>query len=164
MAKGTDGYERCERNRTPSGTGLLDQGAAVSRHPCADAWRRRYISMLRRPLSPTGSSWRWSSAPSCVVSGWPHAHDARARWRLIWTQVCIRGASSRRHELVLLPSVQAIANSDTTEPLRFCCSSRLAPSSPACTSPHGGRRPMASSWRLAFRRSPGSISRRCSSR
>ena len=50
----------------------------------------------------------------CVASGWPHAHDAQARWRLIWTQALHWGAFLVAMNLVLLPSVQAIANSDYT--------------------------------------------------
>ncbi|MGO9674367.1 MAG: hypothetical protein ACLPSF_09430 [Methylocella sp.] len=50
----------------------------------------------------------------CIASGWPHAYDAGARWRLIWTQALHWGAFLVAMNLVLLPSVQAIANSDYT--------------------------------------------------
>jgi hypothetical protein len=73
-----------------------------------------YTSMTRQPLV---AYWEFVAvfiAIVCVASGWPHAHDARARWRLIWTQALHWGAFLVVMNLVFLPSVQAIANSDYT--------------------------------------------------
>ena len=73
-----------------------------------------YTSMARRPLVTYWEFMAVVIGAVCVVSGWPHAHDAGARWRLIWTQALHWGAFLVAMNLVLLPSVQAIANSDTT--------------------------------------------------
>jgi hypothetical protein len=48
------------------------------------------------------------------MGGWPGARDARSRWRLVWTQVLHWGAFLLAMYLVFLPSVQAIANIDST--------------------------------------------------
>ena len=73
-----------------------------------------YTSMARRPLVGYWEFMAVFIAVVCVASGWPHAHDGQARWRLIWTQALHWGAFLVAMNLVLLPSVQAIANSDYT--------------------------------------------------
>jgi hypothetical protein len=73
-----------------------------------------YISMTQTPLI---GYWEFMALVIAVIgiaSGWPHAHNAAARWRLIWTQAAHWGAFLAAMNLVLLPSVQAIADSDTT--------------------------------------------------
>jgi len=73
-----------------------------------------YTSVARRPLVAYWEFMAVLIAVVCVVAGWPHAHDRRERWRLIWTQALHWGAFLVAMNLVLLPSVQAIANSDYT--------------------------------------------------
>jgi len=73
-----------------------------------------YTSMARRPLVGYWEFMAVFIAVVCIAAGWPHAHDTRARWRLIWTQALHWGAFLVAMNLVLLPSVQAIANSDYT--------------------------------------------------
>jgi hypothetical protein len=48
----------------------------------------------------------------CVVAGFHNAHDARARWRLVWTQTLHWGAFLIAMNMVLLPVVRSIANAD----------------------------------------------------
>src|SRR5271169_6439085 len=50
----------------------------------------------------------------CIGSGWPHAHDKKARLRLIWTQVLHWLAFLVAMNVVLLPSVQRMMNTDAT--------------------------------------------------
>jgi hypothetical protein len=73
-----------------------------------------YISMTQQPLVGYWEFLALVIAVVSIASGWPHAHDARARWRLIWTQALHWGAFLAAMNLVLLPSVQAIADTDTT--------------------------------------------------
>jgi hypothetical protein len=73
-----------------------------------------YTSMARQPLVAYWEFMAIFIGVVCVASGWPHAHDGRARWRLIWTQALHWGAFLVAMNLLLLPSVQAIANKDVT--------------------------------------------------
>ncbi|VFU08727.1 hypothetical protein [Methylocella tundrae] len=73
-----------------------------------------YISMARRPLIGYWEFMALFMGVVCVASGWRHAADSSGRWRLIWTQALHWGAFLVAMNLVLLPSVQAIADSDTT--------------------------------------------------
>jgi hypothetical protein len=51
---------------------------------------------------------------ACIATGWPHAHDRQARLRLIWTQVLHWIAFLAAMNLLLLPSVQNLLNSNAT--------------------------------------------------
>ncbi len=73
-----------------------------------------YISMTRQPLVGYWEFMAVVIGAVCVAIGWPHAHDSAARWRLVWTQALHWGAFLVAMNLVLLPSVQSIANTDTT--------------------------------------------------
>lgn len=73
-----------------------------------------YISMARRPLIGYWEFMAVSIAVICVATGWRSAGVGAGRWRLIWTQALHWGAFLVAMNLVLLPSVQAIADSDTT--------------------------------------------------
>lgn len=50
----------------------------------------------------------------CIGSGWPHAHDKKARLRLVWTQALHWLAFLVAMNLMLLPSVQRMMNADAT--------------------------------------------------
>jgi hypothetical protein len=73
-----------------------------------------YSSMARRPLVHYWELMAVFIGAVCVAAGWHRAHDSRARWRLVWTQALHWGAFLVAMNLVLLPSVQRIANSDIT--------------------------------------------------
>lgn len=73
-----------------------------------------YISTFNQPLVAYWEFLAIFTGAVCVFAGWPHAHDGPARWHLIWTQALHWGAFLVAMNLVLLPSVQAIADSDTT--------------------------------------------------
>jgi hypothetical protein len=51
---------------------------------------------------------------ACVFNGWRHAHDRQARVRLIWTQALHWLAFLAAMNLILLPSVQNMLNSNAT--------------------------------------------------
>ncbi len=73
-----------------------------------------YVGMTRRPLI---TYWELVALASCAVgilAGWPKSVDKGARWRLVWTQVLHWGAFLAAMNLVFLPSVQAIADADST--------------------------------------------------
>ena len=48
----------------------------------------------------------------CVAAGFHNASNARAQWRLVWTQTLHWGAFLVAMNLVLLPVVRSIANAD----------------------------------------------------
>jgi hypothetical protein len=50
----------------------------------------------------------------CVGSGWPHAHDKKARLRLVWTQALHWLAFLVAMNVMLLPNVQRMMNADAT--------------------------------------------------
>jgi hypothetical protein len=50
----------------------------------------------------------------CIGSGWPHAHDKKARLRLVWTQALHWLAFLVAMNVMLLPSVQRMMNADAT--------------------------------------------------
>jgi hypothetical protein len=51
---------------------------------------------------------------ACILSGWRHASDRKSRLRLIWTQVLHWAAFLGAMNLLLLPSVQNLLNSNAT--------------------------------------------------
>jgi len=50
----------------------------------------------------------------CIGSGWPHAHDKKARLHLVWTQAWHWLAFLVAMNVVLLPNVQGMMNADAT--------------------------------------------------
>ncbi len=72
-----------------------------------------YISMTQQRLVGYWEFMALVIAVVSIASGWPHAHDGKARWRLIWTQALHWGAFLAAMNLMLLPSVQAIADTLT---------------------------------------------------
>jgi hypothetical protein len=61
--------------------------------------------------------WEFLALMTCVVcigSGWPHAHDKKARLRLVWTQALHWLAFLVAMNLVLLPNVQRMMDADAT--------------------------------------------------
>ncbi|PNG27542.1 hypothetical protein [Methylocella silvestris] len=73
-----------------------------------------YISMSRQSLVGYWEFMALVIAVVCIASGWSSAGEGAGRWRLIWTQALHWGAFLVAMNLVLLPSVQAIADTDTT--------------------------------------------------
>ncbi|ACK52260.1 conserved hypothetical protein [Methylocella silvestris BL2] len=73
-----------------------------------------YISMSRQPLVGYWEFMALVIAVVCIAAGWSSAGEGAGRWRLIWTQALHWGAFLVAMNLVLLPSVQAIADTDTT--------------------------------------------------
>ncbi|CAH1673602.1 MAG: hypothetical protein KF735_18355 [Chelatococcus sp.] len=73
-----------------------------------------YVSLTRHPIPLYWQFMAVVIAIVCISVGWPDAPDARSRWRLVWTQVLHWGAFLLAMYLVFLPSVQAIANIDST--------------------------------------------------
>jgi hypothetical protein len=51
---------------------------------------------------------------ACVFNGWRHAHDKEARVRLVWTQALHWLAFLAAMNLILLPAVQNMLNSNAT--------------------------------------------------
>jgi hypothetical protein len=51
---------------------------------------------------------------TCILSGWRHAPDRNSRLRLIWTQALHWAAFLAAMNLLLLPSVQNLLNSNAT--------------------------------------------------
>jgi hypothetical protein len=73
-----------------------------------------FISMANRPIIGFWEFMAVLIGGVCVYTGWHNAHDAQARWRLIWTQALHWGAFLVAMNLALLPTVQALAATDTT--------------------------------------------------
>ena len=48
----------------------------------------------------------------CIVTGWYAAYDRREHWRLLWTQILHWGAFLAAMQLMLMPGVQRIMNTD----------------------------------------------------
>lgn len=73
-----------------------------------------YISLMRRPLEYYWDVVAVVIAGVAIYAGWPKAQSGRERWRLVWTQALHWGAFLIAMRLVFLPSVQAIADVDST--------------------------------------------------
>lgn len=73
-----------------------------------------YISLMRQPLQFYWDVVAVVIACVAIYSGWGRARDNRERWRLVWTQALHWGAFLFTMRLVFLPSVQAIADVDST--------------------------------------------------
>ncbi|MFS8037535.1 hypothetical protein ACI7BZ_11320 [Xanthobacter sp. AM11] len=73
-----------------------------------------YGAMTRSPLV---TYWELVALISCgvgIFAGWSRATDKDERVRLVWTQVLHWGAFLAAMNLVFLPSVQAVADADST--------------------------------------------------
>lgn len=73
-----------------------------------------YVSMAHRSLVLFWGLIAVASCATAIISGWSAAGEAKARWRLVWTQVLHWGAFLAAMNLVFLPSVQAVADADST--------------------------------------------------
>ncbi|MFG1480764.1 hypothetical protein V5F53_19215 [Xanthobacter sp. V4C-4] len=73
-----------------------------------------YISLMRKPLEHYWEVVAVAIAGVSILGGWPRARTAHERWRLVWTQALHWGAFLIAMRLVFLPSVQAIADIDST--------------------------------------------------
>lgn len=73
-----------------------------------------YATMTRSALE---GYWVFVAAFNCaasILAGWPNASHRTERWRLLWTQLLHWGAFLAVMGLVFLPSVQSVADSDST--------------------------------------------------
>ena len=73
-----------------------------------------YVAMTRRPLV---TFWEFVAVASCAVgifAGWRRATLKEQRVRLVVTQILHWGAFLAAMNLVFLPSVQAVADADST--------------------------------------------------
>jgi hypothetical protein len=73
-----------------------------------------YISLMRRPLEYYWDVVAVVIALVSISGGWPRATTRQQRWHLIWTQALHWAAFLIAMRLVFLPSVQAIADVDST--------------------------------------------------
>lgn len=73
-----------------------------------------YSAMTRRPLLYYWEFVALFNCCACIYEGWGRARDRNARWRLVWTQLLHWGAFLVVMALVFLPSVQAVADADST--------------------------------------------------
>jgi hypothetical protein len=73
-----------------------------------------YVSMERTPIVPFWEFVAVASCAACIYAGWADAAGKEARWHLIWTQALHWGAFLGAMNLVFLPSVQAVADADST--------------------------------------------------
>lgn len=73
-----------------------------------------YVSMARRPIVPFWELVAVASCAACIYAGWHRATERTDRWHLVWTQVLHWGAFLAVMNLAFLPSVQAVADADST--------------------------------------------------
>lgn len=73
-----------------------------------------YISLMRRPLEYYWDVVAVVIAVVAIAGGWRNATTKRERWHLIWTQALHWSAFLVAMRLVFLPSVQAVADVDST--------------------------------------------------
>ncbi|MFG1402604.1 hypothetical protein [Xanthobacter sediminis] len=73
-----------------------------------------YIALMRRPLEYYWDVVAVVIAAVAIYGGWPRAQGNRERWRLVWTQALHWGAFLIAMRLVFTPSVQAVADVDST--------------------------------------------------
>lgn len=73
-----------------------------------------YGAMMRSPLATYWEVVALVSFGVGIFSGWSKAADKDERVRLVWTQVLHWGAFLAAMNLVFLPSVQAVADADST--------------------------------------------------
>lgn len=73
-----------------------------------------YVSMTRQPMVHYWDALALFIAAVCIVVGWQNVTGRAQRWRVVWTQVLHWGAFLVAMNMVFLPSVQALLNSDST--------------------------------------------------
>lgn len=73
-----------------------------------------YASVTRAPMAGYWGFIAVCSCAACIVSGWRRASRDEERWRLVRTQLLHWAAFLVTMGIVFLPSMQAIANADTT--------------------------------------------------
>lgn len=73
-----------------------------------------YSALTRSPLQHYWQFVALFNCGACVYEGWATTRDTHSRWRLVWTQLLHWGAFLVAMTLVFLPSVQAVANADST--------------------------------------------------
>jgi hypothetical protein len=71
-----------------------------------------YVSMMSTPIVHYWDAVAVFIGVVCVLVGWRHFPDRKARWRLVWTQVLHWGAFLIAMNMVFLPSMEAISNAD----------------------------------------------------
>ncbi|MGR7994235.1 MULTISPECIES: hypothetical protein [unclassified Xanthobacter] len=73
-----------------------------------------YTTVTRTPIVYFWEAIAVFSCAASIFEGWRHTSERGGRWRLVWTQVLHWGAFLGAMNLVFLPSVQAVANADST--------------------------------------------------
>lgn len=106
---------------------LSDAGMALPPTDARPWWwdELPYLAMLLLSLAgvaytsiaPQASSLFWTLLAVafgcfCVAAGWNHARGKRARWRLLWTQALHWGALLLCMQLLFIPDMQRMLNTD----------------------------------------------------
>jgi hypothetical protein len=73
-----------------------------------------YWSFTSQPISGFWMFLAVLNAVICILTGWPQAADRAARLRLVWTQVLHWLAVLAGMNILLLPNVTEMANTDAT--------------------------------------------------
>lgn len=73
-----------------------------------------YFSITQRPIVHYWDALAVFIAAVSIATGWPQAKDAGQRWRLVWTQLLHWAAFLVAMNMVFLPSVQSMLNTDST--------------------------------------------------
>ncbi len=73
-----------------------------------------YMSMTHKPIVGYWELVALFICGTCIFAGWHNGSENKARWRLVWTQLLHWGAFLAAMNLVFLPSVQAVADADST--------------------------------------------------
>ncbi|QTL03535.1 hypothetical protein J5J86_22870 [Aquabacter sp. L1I39] len=71
-----------------------------------------YSALSRSPLQHYWELVTLFNCGACIYEGW--GVDGQRRWRVVWTQLLHWGAFLVAMTLLFLPSVQAVANADST--------------------------------------------------
>jgi hypothetical protein len=109
---------------------VLDETRVASQPATSRPWWRDelpYLAMLVLALggvaytsiAAQGNAVVWmllavAFAAICIAAGWIHARGRRGRWRLIWTQGLHWGALLLFMQLLLIPDVREMLNTDAT--------------------------------------------------
>lgn len=108
---------------------MTSTGTTTRRHPTLPFWLRilpylailaltalgaAYVSMMRQPIVHYWDALAVFIAIVCVAVSWHNAAGKSQQWRLVWTQALHWGAFLIAMNMVFLPSVQSILNSDST--------------------------------------------------
>ncbi len=73
-----------------------------------------YWSFANSPINGYWMLLAVLSAVICILTGWPHAEDREARFRLVWTQALHWLTVLVGMNILLLPNVAEMANADAT--------------------------------------------------